>query len=344
MRILITRLSHIGDCILTLPMVSAIRRNYPAAFIVWAVESPSQQLLSLHAGIDEIVVVPKNWLTSPTAWSSLSRKLRSFKFDTVIDPQCLTKSAMLGRISGAKKRIGLRGKKGRELSRLLNNCLVTSPASHVVDRSLGLLVELGINPPMQSEVRFDLPICPEAKRFIDGFLNRNGLTQPARPFVVINPGASWASKRWETERFATVAGGLFQQHAIRSVVTWAGEEELAMAKQIQSLFPTGVVIAEKTNLRELAALCQQAAFFIGCDTGPMHLAAAMGTACVGLYGTTRPTESGAYGSQHIAIQKWYQGGKSKQRRKAANDAMRDIFASDVLAACEQMIRSRREVA
>jgi heptosyltransferase-1 len=261
MRILITRLSHIGDCILTLPLVSAIKRKYPAAVVVWAVESPTQQLLGLHPGIDEIVVVPKGWLKSPASWRSLSKKLKSFKIDTVIDPQGLTKSAMLGRISGAKKRIGIRGQWGRELSPWLNNCLVESVHPHIVDRSLALLSELGIEnlglrratekkPPnfreveapampcstaRLNEVRFELPVCPEAKRSVDAFLHQKGFVpasaplsqswQPTQSFAVINPGGSWASKRWETDRFATVASGLFQQHGILSVVTWAGNED-----------------------------------------------------------------------------------------------------------------------
>ena len=86
----------------------------------------------------------------------------------------------------------------------------------------------------------------------------------------------------------------------------------------------------------MAALAKRARFFVGGDTGPMHIATAVGTPCVGLYGTTRPEESGAYGDQHQSIQKWYQAGSCRERRSAANDAMRDISVNDVVESCQAM--------
>ena len=96
-------------------------------------------------------------------------------------------------------------------------------------------------------------------------------------------------------------------------------------------------VAPKTSLREYAALCDYASFFIGCDTGPMHIATAMGTPSIGLYGPTLPTESGAYGPQNIAVQKWHQDGTSRERRKAENLAMMDIKPEDVFKACDEMV-------
>ena len=334
-KILITRLSHIGDCILTLPLVSAIRRVYPRAFISWAVESPSQQLLGLHPGIDQLILIPRGWAKKPSCWPKLVRQLRKPAFEIVIDPQGITKSAALGRLSGARRRIGIRGRWGRELSPYLNNQLVTTKSSHLVDRTLELLAALGENGSITgSGVEFGLPVCPISHSKIENFLSGQRLGDR---FVVLNPGASWASKRWETDRFAAVASHLFRQHAIQSVVTWAGAEEQGMAQQIHALAPAATVVADQTSLRDLAALCQTANFFLGCDTGPLHIATAMGAPCVGLYGTTRPEESGAYGPQHIAVQKWYQFGNCRARRSAGNQAMRDIQVADVNAAVEQMI-------
>ena len=329
-RILITRLSHIGDCLLTLPMLNAIRFNYPQALIVWAVEPPTHHLLKSHPGIDEIVSIPRNWIGKPKQWKDLRAQLRSFQFDIAIDPQGLTKSASLGWISGATNRVGAKGQWGRELSPWLNNRLITPQSTHVVDRSMELLAGIGIENP---EVKFELPTSPDADATIDQWMTEQGLNH----FAVINPGGSWASKRWENERFGSVASHLWKTHGIKTVVTWAGIEELAMAKEIVELNSDGSILAERTNLPELQSIVNRADFFIGCDTGPMHLATAVGTPCVGLYGTTRPEDSGAYGPQNIAIQKWYQSGSCKQRRKAANDAMRDIMAADVNAACDQML-------
>ncbi len=331
-RILITRLSHIGDCILTLPVVNAIRKQYPDAFIAWAVESPTQQLLEHHPEIDHIIQVPKSWMSKPGTWRQLRRDLRCEDFDVAIDPQGLTKSAMLGWLSGAPRRIGIKGRWGRELSPWLNNTLVETLSDHVVDRSMELLSKLDIESP---QVEFNLPTIAEANQKIDTWLSNHKLNS----FAVINPGASWRSKRWENDRFGTVASHLYQEHNLRTVITWAGDQEKAMAQQIFRLNNRGSVFAMPTSLNELASLISRAKFFVGCDTGPMHIATAVGTPCVGLYGTTRPQDSGAYGPQHVAVQKWYQSGSCKKRRGADNDAMRDIMASDVNAACDQMIAS-----
>ena len=339
-RILITRLSHIGDCILTLPMLNAIRRMYPDAFIGWAIESPTHKLLDLHSGIDELILIPKGWAGKPSCWRELRGRLRQYQFDIAIDPQGITKSAALGWISGAKKRIGIRGRWGRELSPLLNNCLVETQGSHLVDRSLELIGELGgesstADSADKQTVEFGLPICEQSNASLDKSLDRSTL---GNFFALINPGGSWASKRWEIERFGAVASYLKRQQGMMSLIVWAGEQEREMAQTIHEFDPEASVIAPKTDLRELAVLCDRAAFFIGSDTGPMHMATAMGTPCIGLYGPTRPEESGAYGPQNIAIQKWYQSGSCRKRRNADNDAMKDILAADVFAACDEMIK------
>lgn len=333
-RILITRLSHIGDCILTLPVLSAIRGQYPEAFIAWAVESPSQKLLRHHPDLDEIIMIPKGWMSKPKCWSQVARNLRSFKFDIAIDPQGITKSALLGWISGAQTRIGGRGRWGRELSPFLNNRLVETTSAHVVDRSMELLNAIGVQGSYLESRRMDLPLCEQAGKTMGDWVTKAGIK---KPFVVINPGGSWASKRWEMDRYGAVASYLKRQYKIQSVVVWANDEELEMANEIHKVDPEATILAPATSLTELAALTNRSAFFIGGDTGPLHLAVASGTPCVGLYGTTRPEESGAYGSGHIAIQKWYQAGSCRERRSAENDAMRDINASDVIEACDKMI-------
>ncbi|MFK7768751.1 MAG: glycosyltransferase family 9 protein [Mariniblastus sp.] len=370
-RILITRLSHIGDCILTLPLLTAIRRQFPNAFIAWAVESPTQQLLELHPDIDEIIKIPKGWMRKPKSYRELRRTFKSHQFDIAIDPQGITKSAALAWLSGAKQRIGIKGRWGRELSPYLNNDLVETQSEHIVDRSLELLkkmprpitaaetVGLGSsegsinsNPNRlarnefeasdfdSTNLAFGLPVCKTSLATTQSWLKTN-VWDPnqSKQFVLINPGGSWASKRWEMERYGSVASYLKTHHELTSVVVWAGEEEQQMAQQIHAFDPSAAVIAMKTNLRELAAVASQASFFIGGDTGPLHIASAFGTPCIGLYGTTRPEESGAYGDNHIAIQKWYQSGSCRKRRSADNDAMRDIMAADVFSACDKMLQS-----
>lgn len=336
-RILICRLSHIGDCILTLPMVRALRKARPDAWIAWATENPSPQLLNDHPDLNEVIKIPKGWLKKPGTILSVRRELKKRAFDIAIDPQSLAKSAMLARVSGAAVRIGFRGEYGRELSTWFNNRTVQPVSSHLVDRSLELLGELGIEP--EGEPEFDLPIRETAHCYIDQFLNERGINDSR--FVVANPGASWPSKRWEPERFGELAHRLHEHTRLNTIVTWAGEEELEMAMSICAGSDGTAILAPKTDLQQLASLLQRSELFIGCDTGPLHLAAAVGTVCVGLYGPTRPQDSGAYGRQHYALQNEYQSGTSRQRRNSTNQAMRTISVTQVLDACCRALAAAR---
>jgi ADP-heptose:LPS heptosyltransferase len=340
-KILITRLSHIGDCVLTLPMVNRIRDRYPASTIVWAIEPPTHKLLGDHEAVDEFLVVPRSWLKSPKAWRELRRQFREYQFDVAVDPQGITKSAMLGWLSGAKTRIGIKGKWGRELSPWLNNRLMETEATHLVDRSLDLLDAIDGFGEATSEPRYAFPIDVAAAGFCRNYLKQKKLHE----FSVINPGASWASKRWSNERFGSVGSWLFRHQGLRSVLTWAGTDEEAMCKEIAAFDPEAFVIAPSTNLPQLAAMLSMARLFVGCDTGPLHIAAAVGTPCVGLYGTTRPMDSGAWPYEaptpHVAVQKWHQSGSCRERRGAPNTAMMDILAADVFAACASALKKER---
>ncbi len=341
-KILVTRLSHIGDCILTLPMVNRLREMLPESQIVWAIESPTQKLLAEHGSVDEFIVVPKSWMKSPANWLSLGRKLRQYNFDICIDPQGITKSAMLGWLSRAKVRIGASGRWGRELSTWLNNRLIEPTATHLADRSLELLSQISGSDAQAGIHSYDLPIPEQALITANRLCNQNQLEQ----YAVINPGASWPSKRWDTQRFGSAGSYLYRNRLIRSVLTWAGPEEKAMALEIAQFDPDAFVVAPPTTLPQLAAVISKASIFVGCDTGPLHIAAAVGTPCVGLYGTTRPQDSGAWPyaapTPHVAVQKWHQSGSCRKRRSAANDAMMDILAADVFKACDQILDEANE--
>ena len=146
-RILIVRLSAIGDAIQTMPVACALRERFPEAFLAWAVEERAGTLLRGHEALDELIVLPRGWLKSPGGVWRLRRRLRDFRFDVAIDVQSLTKSAVLAWLSGARRRIGFGNPGGRELSKWLNNERVDPKATHVVDRYLELLRPLGIESP-----------------------------------------------------------------------------------------------------------------------------------------------------------------------------------------------------
>ena len=330
-RFLITRLSAIGDCIHTLPLVSALRRRFPDAEIAWVTQPVTAKLLKDHPAVDRMIVARRDWFRSWTGIREISSQLRG-QFDVAIDPQGLTKSALLARLSGARHRIGFARGQARELGPWLCNVHVVPEQTHVVDRYLELLRPLGIENPA---VEFGLPIDPRAAATIDRAIGDMGI---AGPFALLNPGAGWESKVWPHERYADVARHLWKARRLPSVVLWAGEQERLWAEGIVATAEGAAHLAPDTSLSELAAICSRAAVFIGSDTGPLHLAAAVGTRCVGMYGPTRPCDCGPYGPRHRALQEFHQDGSSSERRGADNRAMRAIRVYDVLDACDAVLR------
>jgi len=331
-RILISRLSAIGDCVLTTPLLCALRDHLPNAHIAWVTQRASAMLLEGHAALDELIVVPKGWLKSPAEIRELRSKLRARRFDIAIDPHGLTKSSLAAWLSGAKRRIGFDKPRGRELSRWFNRELVTPIDDHLVDAQLELLKPLGIQKPA---VRFDLPVIPEVESKVDTMIHAAHISCD---FVAVNPGAGWDSKLWSADRYGRAARCLGERHQLPSFVLWSGERERVWAEQIVACSGGRAVLAPPTTLHELASILRRARMFVGSDTGPLHIAAAGGTPCVGLHGTTRPEASGAYGAQHIHIQKRHQDGTCRERRRANNDAMLEIDVDCVVAACEELLR------
>jgi heptosyltransferase I len=333
-RILIVRLSAIGDAIHGLPVLCALRDHFPTAHLSWVVERRAAALLRGHAALNELIELPRGWLKSPAEVLRLRRRLRQRRFDIAIDLQGLTKSAIVARLSGARRRIGFGDSKGRELSRWLNNERVHAPAAHIIDANLQLLAPLGITSPA---VRFDVPLAAADAQAVDAMLRHLGI---AEPFAVINPGAGWPSKLWPPGRFAAVAEHLGRNRHVPSLVVWAGDEERGWAETIATGSGGYAQVAPPTSLTELAALCRRAAIFVGSDTGPLHIAAAVGTPCVGLYGPMPAERNGPYGPAHIAIQKCHFEGTSRERRNAPAALMEAITAEHVTRACDEILGRR----
>jgi len=330
-RILITRLSAIGDCIHCTPLVAALRERYPSAFIGWVTQGGPASLLDGHPDIDALIKVDRRWLKSPRSILQVRNQLRTHRFDIAIDPQSLTKSSLLGWLSGATYRTGFSRGQARELSPWLNNYLIEPRSTHVVDRYLELLTPLGIESP---NVEFSIPRSTESQQTVDTFLVRNQLQE----FVLLNPGAGWNSKIWPHERYVEVAKQLNNKLGIASIVLWAGDRERAWAEDIASQSPA--ILAPDTTLPDLAELCRRATFFVGSDTGPMHLAAAVGTRCVAMFGPTKIEVCGPYGEGHRPLQEFLQDGTSKERRGDDNTAMRAISVESVVSACESLCANR----
>jgi heptosyltransferase I len=330
-RFLISRMSAVGDTVLTLPLLCALREAYPQAFIAWVVERGAAPMLEGHACLDELLVLPRLWAKSPARIWQLRRQLRALHIDTSLDPQSINKTSLACWLSGAPRRIGLGGDYGKELSRWLNNELVDYRQPHIVDRSLELLGPLGV---VWGQAEFRLPYRPAVEARMLRSLAELGLSGR---FAIVNPGASWDSKLWPPERYAEVCRHLHRNHQLRTLVVWGGDRERGWAEQIVAGAPGAVVLAPPTDLYELTEVLRAGCLFVGSDTGPLHMAAAAGTPCVSMYGTTRPADCGPYGADHIALQIAYQGGSRHERRQASNDAMRLITVPQVCDACDHVL-------
>jgi len=331
-RVLIVRLSAIGDVIHGLPVLCGLREAWPGAHLSWVVEHRAGALLEGHAALDELVPLPRGWFKSPGEVWRLRRRLRALRPDVTLDLQGLTKSAAVAWLSGCRRRIGFGDVKGRELSRWLNTELVHTSAAHVIDANLQLLAPLGIH---VENVRFDVPEREADARSAQATIDRLDL---GHGYAVLNPGAGWPSKLWPADRFAAVARRLGRQWRLPSLVVWAGDQERAWAEAIVAGGEGHARLAPGTSLQELAALARRAVLFVGSDTGPLHIAAAVGTPCVGLYGPMPAARNGPYGPAHIALQKATFEGPSRQRRHAPAALMEAITVDDVAGACDTLLR------
>jgi ADP-heptose:LPS heptosyltransferase len=314
----------------TLPLVTAIRTQFPSAYIGWAIQSAGASLIQGLEGLDALIEVRRDWLKRWSTILSTRAALREHRFDIAIDPQSLSKSSLLAWLSGARERIGFAPGQGRELSPYLSTIRVTPETEHVVDRYLELLRPLGIRGP---RVEFRVPREQTAQESMQRFVSSGGLNR----YALLNPGAGWNSKLWPHERLAAVANHLHAKHRLQSIVIWAGDREKAWAMEIVEKSLGSSILAPSTSLPELSELCRRAAVFVGSDTGPLHLAAAVGTSCVAMYGPTKISVCGPYGNGHEALQAWYQDGNSSLRRGDDNSAMRAILVEDVCEACDRII-------
>ena len=332
-RILLCRLSALGDCVHTMPLASALRRHIPGVHITWLTQESSLPLLKGHPAVDDFLTVRKGFMRSPRDVFALRDLLQRRKFDITIDPQSLSKSAIPAWLSGARTRIGFAGPDGREAAPWLNNVMVRPEHLHVVDRYMELLRPLGIE---NADVEFQLPICTESQARIDQLLDT---TIDSDAPIVMHPGAGWNSKLWPHMRYAQMAAWLGRRYGIRTVFAWFGNRMRRWVKQMVRRADGHAVAAPSLTLPELVALLHRARLFVGSDSGPLHMAAAMDVPTVSMYGPTLPDRNGPYRQGHSALQVVYQSGTTRQRRRARNDAMREITSEMVMEACELMLET-----
>ena len=306
MNVAIVKLSSIGDVVHALPVAAALKRHQPEARVTWVAEAREATMLAEHPDVDEVVIADtRGWrrggarVAALREMGAVTRRLRGRGFDVVLDLQGLLKSGLLTALTRAPRRIGFaRGFRREWPSGLFTNERVRPPASarHVVEQYLALLSPLGITAPA---IEFRLPSDPGAVEWAEAFLAGTGIKSRDR-LVLMNPGAGRPDKQWPVSHYRELARRLADEACARVIVVWGPGEE-ADARTIAASAARGVV-APPTSLRELTALARRARLMIAGDTGPLHIAAAVGTRCLGLYGPTSGTRNGPYGRGHRVLE------------------------------------------
>jgi len=328
--VLLVKLSAIGDVIHGVPVAVALRRAFPGTRIGWVVEGRTGDLLEGHPAVDRVFRPARGWAKRPAEWVRLRRDLRDFDADVTIDMQGLLKSALVTALAASPIRIGPAGADAREGSWLATTHRVASDAAHVIERNLALLGPLGVEPGLP---RFDMPSWPDARRAMERFVHPLG----AAP-VLVNPGAGWPSKLWPEDRLAATAKRLAARHGRPVVVVWGGPREEAMARRVAEA--SDAIPAPPTTLLELAELCRLSALLVSSDTGPLHLAAAVGTPCVGLFGPVPAARNGPWGAGHAAVEPPAAARPAWRDRKTDRLAMDAIGVDEVVAAAEAVLAAR----
>lgn len=356
-RILIVRMSALGDIVHALPVLAALRRAWPAVKVDWIVDEAYASILSLAEGLHRRVIVRASQPGNPEGLPPQSpgepahtvafvggagyfhavRFLRAQKYDAALDLQGLLKSAVWARVSGARRVIGFDRAHLREpmAASFYTETVMPLEARHVIQKNLSILQALGVPP-----AAVELPLHPAAAPATTAAIAAAG---GARKYAVLNPGAAWPNKRWPAERFGALAAQLRARTGLHSLVTW-GPNERDLAQRVIDASAGAAIAAPPTEIADLAVIMRDAALVVSGDTGPLHIAAAMGTPLVGLYGPTWPERNGPWDPQDEVISR-AGGCVCHHKRQCLRGApcINEIAVADVLAAAERRLLSAKLV-
>jgi len=303
---LLVRLGALGDIVHAIPVAAALRRAFPSARIDWLVSAKHREMLDLVPVIDRRLVTNDRPSTGSGQGESgepliaTVRELRRTRYDITIDLQGLIKSALIARATGAAKVIGFSKRYLREpLARVFYTDVhdpggaglyAPTETRHVVWINLGLLQPIGITV-TAPEFPIDAVQSAAAERM---------RVQTGGRYALLNPGAAWPNKRWAPARLASLALALRERLGLMSVVLWGpGERELGEA--VVAGAGGAAALSPETTIADLVALARGAAVMVSGDTGPTHVAAAVGTPIVGIYGPTRPERNGPWLPEDITV-------------------------------------------
>jgi heptosyltransferase I len=335
-RILLIKPSAIGDVVHTLPILNLLRRRFPKAHISWLLTPPCTELLRDHPLLNEAISFDRQrfgrgWKNprSLLGLTSFTASLRRRSFDLVIDLQGLFRSGWLAWHTRAPVRVGFAS--AREFAPIFytHRIDVGGPEQHAIDRYLKLIAAIGCD---VAPVEFPFAISETDRARVAAML------PDSRPCAVLLPGTNWATKRWPVEQFAAMVGPLRDRFNLQCVVA-GGADDVELAQQID-----GTNLAGKTTLGQLVALLERAAVVIANDSGPMHIAAALGRPLVALFGPTNPIRTGPYGRPESVIRIDIECSPCYSRKCSHQSCLRWLGIEPVLALVEQQLTGSAQTA
>jgi heptosyltransferase-1 len=350
LRVLVVRMSAMGDVIHGLPAIAALRAARPNWQVGWLIEQRWIELLCAHATerlqprselkplLDWVHVSDfKKWrkgLSSAATWRDMRgcmREVRAMKYDVALDLQGSIRSAMAARLSGAKTRIGSAQPREAPARRFYTNG-VTTQGAHVVEHGLELA-----SAACDEDLNYEAPLFPQdsaTETWADRFCASIGFA----PLAILNPGAGWGAKCWPASSYAEVAKALADRGM--AVMVNYGPQEEGLAQEVRTASEEAARPV-KCSVSQLIALTRRASLFIGGDTGPMHLAAALGVPVVALFGPTRPDRNGPYATRSIVLRRT----ESVDNSSHVNDpdaGLQSITPSEVIAAAGSLLKEQND--
>ena len=336
MKILIVKLSAIGDVIHTLPALNAVRKQYPDAHITWLVEEAAADLVVGHRALDRVIVSKrKRWLKNLHRAETLSdickflRELRDTRYDLILDFQGLLKSGIPIALAKGGRKIGFdKGMEHMEHSYIFLNERIppVNMDNHALLRSLMLINALGIK---SKEIEYKIPVSNHTRSITDELLKLHGIKNPGI-LVAINPVAKWKTKLWDNRKFALLADRLIEKYNASVIFTGSQSDRSTIENIMSCMSQSAVNLAGETSLKTLAALYEKTKFLISTDTGPTHMAAAVGTPVIALFGPTAPWRTGPFGSEHKILRSGLDCSPCFRRNCSTIDCMRQISVKQVM--------------
>jgi heptosyltransferase I len=339
-RILLIKLSALGDVTQTLPTLEAIRAIYPQAEITWLVEEAAAPILADHPALDTLLISRRrSWLAAWRSSGSLKVTWREFRqmvqtlrqrpYDLVIDLQGLLKSAFWTSLARSPRKIGFDRTREYSYLALTERLPPYDPDEHAVRRYLRVAQHLGA---AGEPVRFRLALPVGAGKDLEYLW-----TEKTGPLIIMHPGTRWATKHWPPESFASLADALTRERQARVVFTGSPADRPLIARIRSRMQTPAEDLSGRTDLKALARLFYQADVAVTTDTGPMHLAAAVGTPVVAVFGPTAPWRTGPFGRQHRVLRTALPCSPCFQRRCPTPDCLTDLGVADVLSAVREIL-------